>query len=283
MPTPQIVRTIDDLRSIVKEWKGQGYRVGLVPTMGALHHGHLSLIEAIAKHCDRIIVSIFVNPKQFDENKDLDEYPREEQKDLQALANTACQLVFAPSPREVYPNGFTTNISVGGLTETLEGANRPGHFDGVATVVTKLMMMSSCDVSIYGEKDYQQLAVVRRFVKDLNLPVQVLGGTLIREKDGLAASSRNVHLSASERKIAGNFNVILKQAIADLHSGLNIKETENKAIQALLNIGFSKVDYVSIVDPESLIQLENYTKGMPARIVAVARIRTVRLLDNMAV
>ncbi|WP_308909528.1 pantoate--beta-alanine ligase [Pseudokordiimonas caeni] len=281
---PPVVHTIADLRATVAAWKREGLRVGLVPTMGALHHGHLSLVDAIAKHTDRVIVSIFVNPTQFGPNEDFDRYPRTEDADREKLATTPASLVYCPSVAEMYPEGATTRVQVAGVTDGFEGAIRPGHFDGVATIVTKLLLQALPDVAIFGEKDFQQLAVIRRFVADLDIPVDILGGTLIREEDGLAASSRNAYLSESERAVAGQFNLILKALVADAKPGADLRALEKAAVSKLLAVGFQSVDYVSIVDAASLTPLETLTPGhAPARVLAVARLGAVRLLDNMAI
>lgn len=279
--TVPVVRSVKDLREQVLAWKAEGLRVGLVPTMGALHHGHLSLVDAIAKKADRVVVSIFVNPTQFGEGEDFDTYPRTEEDDRRKLSATPASLVFAPNANEMYPNGFATTVSVGGISDKFEGALRPKHFDGVATVVSKLLLQCQPDVAIFGEKDFQQLAVIRRFVTDLNIPVEIMGGKLIREDDGLAASSRNAYLSAEERKIAGQFNVTLKELISDIKSGTALRQAEKAASERLLAAGFKSVDYVSVVDPATLETLDTLDRS--ARVIAVARIGTVRLLDNMAI
>jgi len=275
------VRTVKELRAQVGAWKQEGLRVGLVPTMGALHHGHLSLVDAVAEKVDRVVVSIFVNPTQFGEGEDFDAYPRTEAEDREKLASTAASLVFAPNGAEMYRTGHASTVSVAGLTDRFEGASRPGHFDGVATVVTKLLLQCLPDVAIFGEKDYQQLAVIRRFVADLDIPVEIMGGTLIRESDGLAASSRNAYLNAEERAIAGQFNVILKELVADVAAGTGLRDAESTATEKLLEAGFKAVDYVSIVDSNSLEPIDKIES--PARVLAVARIGSVRLLDNMAI
>ncbi len=276
-----VVRTISEIRSLVAEWKKEGLRVGLVPTMGALHHGHLSLVNAIAEHSDRIIVSIFVNPTQFGAHEDLDKYPRQEASDREKLAATPASIVFAPSVEEMYPSGHTTRVTLDGLSEILEGANRIGHFDGVATIVSKLFMQCQPDVAIFGEKDYQQLAVIRQFTRDLDIPVQILGGKLIRESDGLAASSRNAYLSEKERRIAGTFNVILKELVSKAETGEDLRVLEGEATDALLKAGFTAVDYVSIVHKDTLHEIHEITEE--ARVVSVARLGEIRLLDNMAI
>ncbi|WP_262695585.1 pantoate--beta-alanine ligase [Kordiimonas aquimaris] len=278
---PAVVRTVTELRAFISDQRNLGHSIGLVPTMGALHHGHLSLVDVISQHVDTPIVSIFVNPTQFGEGEDFSEYPRTEQADLEKLATTNTALVYAPSVEEMYPNGDVTTVTVDQITEMFEGTERPGHFAGVATVVSKLLLQCMPNVAIFGEKDFQQLAVIKRFVKDLHIPVNVIGGPIIREADGLAASSRNVYLNATERKTAGQLNVILKNMIKSVRDGEPIKQAENKTTQQLLDAGFSSVDYVSVVEPETLKPMEEL--AMPARLVAVARIGKVRLLDNMPI
>jgi pantoate--beta-alanine ligase len=277
----KIVRTVADVRKQVAEWKKQGLNVGLVPTMGALHKGHLSLVEAVAAKADKIIVSIFVNPAQFGENEDLDKYPRQEKQDCQKLSHTVTDLVFAPAVSEMYPKGHVTRVTLDGISEILEGAERPGHFDGVATIVSKLLLQCGPDVAIFGEKDFQQLAVIKQFVRDLDIPVEIIGGKLIREEDGLAYSSRNAYLNPAERKIAGQFNVILKDLIAAVEAGADLRSAEKEATQKLLGAGFLSVDYVSIADAVTLLPASSAQNG--ARVLAVARIGGVRLLDNMAI
>jgi len=276
-----IIRTVADLRKKVSSWRAEGFRIGLVPTMGALHKGHLSLIEEISKKTDKIIVSIFVNPTQFGENEDLDKYPRQEKEDCEKLAKTTAGLVFAPSASEMYPDGHCTRVTLDGISEILEGAERPGHFDGVATIVSKLLLQCLPDVAIFGEKDYQQLAVIRQFVHDLNIPTKILGGTLVREEDGLAYSSRNAYLNETDRTIAGQFNKILHRLVLDVQAGKAIRDAENEAKSALLKVGFLAVDYVSVVNSDTLLPLTTNRTG--GRVLAVARIGGIRLLDNMAI
>lgn len=280
--TITIVRTVKDLREEITEWKKQGLIVGLVPTMGALHKGHLSLVQAVAEKADRIVVSIFVNPTQFGEGEDLDKYPRQEAEDCKKLSETSASLVFAPLVEEMYPEGHVSKVTLeGGITEILEGAERPGHFDGVATIVTKLLLQCLPDVAIFGEKDYQQLAVIRQFVRDLDIPTQIMAGKLIREQDGLAYSSRNAYLNKEERVIAGKFNIILKELVLNLERGGHVREEETLAANKLLKAGFQEVDYVSVTDPATLMPLD--AVNGEARVLAVARIGGVRLLDNMAI
>ncbi|MBL4838465.1 MAG: pantoate--beta-alanine ligase [Kordiimonadaceae bacterium] len=281
------IRSITELREQVALWRNEGLTVGLVPTMGALHHGHLSLVEAIASHADKIVVSIFVNPTQFGVGEDLDKYPRQEQADREKLATTPADLLYAPSVDEMYPDGFCSNVTLSAnanepcLTEILEGAERPGHFDGVATVVSKLLLQCLPDVAIFGEKDYQQLAVIRQFVQDLNIPVKIMGGTLIREADGLAASSRNIYLNTQDRKTAAKLNRVLKNLVQAVEGGQNLRAAEAAASAALLEAGFTAVDYVCVADGTTLQPLEKLTAG--ARVLAVARLAGIRLLDNMAI
>ena len=279
-PIP-IVRTVKDLRQAVTGWHQQGLRVGLVPTMGALHHGHLSLVDAIAARVDKVVVSIFVNPTQFGEGEDFDAYPRRERDDLKSLRKTPATLVYAPAASEIYGTGDATTVSVAGISDRFEGAARPGHFDGVATVVSKLLLQCLPDVAIFGEKDYQQLAVIRRFVADLHVPVEIMGGKLVRESDGLAASSRNAYLNDAQRAIAGKFNGILANLVTMVERGHDLREAEKTATDALLEAGFDTVDYVSIVNDETLEPLATHDRA--ARVLAVARIGGVRLLDNMAI
>lgn len=280
--TITVIRTVKELRDKISEWKKQNLCIGLVPTMGALHKGHLSLVKAISRKADRVVVSIFVNPTQFGEGEDLDKYPRQEAEDCRKLAETPASLVFAPMVEEMYPEGHVSKVSLGGgITEILEGAKRPGHFDGVATIVTKLLLQCQPDIAIFGEKDYQQLAVIRQFSRDLDIPVEIMAGKLIREQDGLAYSSRNAYLNTEERTIAGKFNIILKELVTNVKDGGQPREEEALATKKLLKAGFSGVDYVSIADPVTLLPLDEVTNE--ARVLAVARIGSVRLLDNMAI
>src|SRR5436190_22717827 len=211
-----IVRTIAELRSLIARWRHAGELVGLVPTMGALHAGHLALVRAAQADCDRVVATIFVNPKQFAPGEDLASYPRREAADLTMLRSAGVALVFMPSVSEIYPPGFATTVRVAGLTDCLCGAHRPGHFDGVATVVTKLLLQSLPDAAYFGEKDFQQLLVVRRLARDLDIPVRIKGVPTVREADGLALSSRNAYLSQEERRTAPNLARVLRRIAATL-------------------------------------------------------------------
>lgn len=276
MPEPFIHHGVDDMRETVRGWQRDGLKVGIVPTMGALHAGHLSLIEEISKVAERIIVSIFVNPTQFAAHEDLDKYPRTEDSDLEKLSVTKTDLVYMPTAREMYPDGFETSVSIGGPAAGLESDERPHFFGGVSLIVLKLFMQSLANVAIFGEKDYQQLLVIRQMVRDLNLPIEVMAGPIIREADGLAMSSRNTYLSPEERSIAGKLNIIMKE-LANSTQPHDIAEA--KAQAALLDAGFSSVDYATIRDADTLMPPNKET--IARRALIVARLGTIRLLDNM--
>lgn len=273
----QIITTVAELRAALGQLKPA--RIGLVPTMGALHAGHVSLVQEAKKHCDHVVVSIFVNPTQFAPHEDFDAYPRTLDADLKTLADSAA-IVFAPTAREIYPDGFATTITVGGPSAGLETDFRPHFFGGVATVVAKLLLAALPDVAMFGEKDYQQLLVVRRLVRDLALPVTIIGVPTLREADGLAMSSRNAYLSAEERRIAASLNVILKETIAKARNG-DLRAAEAAAIEALWKAGFGHVDYVAIRDAESLDHITALER--PARILAAVKVGNTRLIDNMAI
>ena len=270
------IRRINDLREYVLEQRADGRRIGLVPTMGALHEGHLSLVEAVGQHVDAVIVSIFVNPTQFAAHEDLDIYPRYEVEDLKKLATTCATAVFAPSVDEIYPTGFATSVAVEGPALGLETDIRPHFFAGVGLVVTKLLLQALPDVAIFGEKDYQQLLVIRRIVRDLDIPVEIMGGQIIREADGLAMSSRNAYLSRGQREIAGRLNLVLRD-LAQAPDRRDISEA--KAHDALLEAGFSAVDYACIRDAETLAPPDAQTTHRRALIAA--RLGDIRLIDNM--
>ncbi|WP_374764993.1 pantoate--beta-alanine ligase [Yunchengibacter salinarum] len=278
---PDLIETPAALAAQADDWHRTGLTIGLVPTMGALHAGHLSLVREIAPYVDKVVVSIFVNPTQFGEGEDFERYPRTLDSDMDALKDTPATHVYSPAADAIYPPGFNTLVHVTGLTERFEGAARPGHFDGVATVVAKLLNQSRADVAIFGEKDFQQLAVIRAMVRDLDMPVRILGGSLVREADGLAASSRNAYLDADQRRIAASLNRVLATLKAAIEKGEDARIAEKAAEDALFEAGFDRVDYISLVDPDSLTILESADR--PARLIAVARLGGIRLLDNMAV
>lgn len=277
----QVIRSSAELREKVAGWKRSGMLVGVVPTMGALHDGHLSLVREARRQSDRVIVTIFVNPMQFNNADDLKKYPRDEDHDLALLDAEGVDVLFAPEVAEVYPEGFATKVSVSGVSEPLEGAFRPGHFDGVATVVAKLFGMTQAGRAFFGEKDWQQLQVVRRLVEDLNIPVRIIGCPTIRETDGLAMSSRNVRLSTAERAAAPALHRILQAAAATLRDGAAAREALLNAEAEILEAGFREVEYLDLRSVEGLRPLERATE--PARLLVAAWIGDVRLIDNIAV
>jgi pantoate--beta-alanine ligase len=274
------VRTVADLRAQLAPWRKAGDSIALVPTMGALHAGHLSLVTLAKSKADRVVVSIFVNPIQFGPREDFSTYPRDEAGDIEKLGKAGADLVFAPDASEMYPRDFSTKVSIGDLTEDLCGANRPNHFDGVATVVTKLLLQCAPDMAIFGEKDYQQLLVIKHLVRDLNIPVEILGGEIVRENDGLALSSRNAYLSPSERETAP----LLHQTISEVAASLVRGEGADAACVAgrfkLEAAGF-RVDYVAVRDPNTLKPLSGPVKR--ARVLAAVYLGKTRLIDNVPV
>jgi pantoate--beta-alanine ligase len=281
-PLP-VVRSVADLRTQVSAWRQAGLTVGLVPTMGSLHDGHLSLVRLAKTRADRVVTSLFVNPTQFAPHEDLDAYPRDEAKDAALLAATGCDLLFAPTTEEMYRPGASTTVTVSGVSEPLDGAARPHHFAGVATVVAKLLIQCAPDVAVFGEKDYQQLQVIRRLVADLDLPVEIVGGAIVRAESGLALSSRNAYLSDIERGVAERLNVILAAAVKALRHGVPIDSVEATGLAALNTTGFDRVDYFEVRDAETLARLETAKVEGAARILAAAVVGKTRLIDNMAV
>lgn len=267
------VRTINDLRTEISQWRVAGQSVALVPTMGALHAGHIALVAAALALTDRAVVSIFVNPTQFGPNEDLERYPRDEASDLSKLMGAGAHLVWAPTVEDIYPQGFATRLEVGGAALPLEGAFRPHHFGGVATVVCKLLMSALPDIALFGEKDFQQLTVIRQMVRDLVLPVTIRGVPTVREHDGLALSSRNAYLNTDERYIAP----MLFKAISDVARGRDPTE----AAHALLAAGFAKVDYIEVRDAETLAPFVPGS-GRPGRVLGAAWLGKTRLIDNVA-
>ena len=278
--TTRTVRTVAELRAAVAAWRRAGETAGLVPTMGALHRGHISLIEAARAACRRSIATIFVNPKQFGPREDFSRYPRQEEEDRALLEAAGCDLLFAPPLTEMYPEGFSTTVSVAGVTDRWEGEARPGHFAGVATVVTKLLLQALADKAFFGEKDYQQLQSVTRMARDLDIPTEIVGCPTVREADGLALSSRNVYLTPSERKTAPTLHRAITAVAAAAREGDDIASAVETGTTALLNAGFSAVDYLAVVDAATLAPLT--TLDRPGRVLAAARLGAVRLIDNVA-
>lgn len=278
---PKIYETVADMRRAVGAARAKGQRIALVPTMGALHEGHLSLVRAVREHAGHVIVSIFVNPTQFAPTEDFDAYPRDSEADLKLLAGLGVEGVFMPPAREVYPQGFATAVSVGGPAEGLESTTRPHFFGGVATVVTKLLLAALPDVAIFGEKDYQQLCVIRRFVRDLDIPVTILGGPTVREEDGLAMSSRNRYLDADARRTAALVPQVLSEAIRRLDAGEETGPVLAQGTARLMQAGFS-VDYLELRDAETLAPVDPEGTNA-ARLLVAAKLGKTRLIDNMSV
>jgi pantoate--beta-alanine ligase len=274
-------RSVAALRQQVGAWKREGRRVALIPTMGALHEGHLALVRRGREIADRTVASIFVNPTQFSPSEDFNRYPRDEAADAAKLASVGCSLLFAPTVDEMYPPGFATTVTVGPVAEPLEGSFRPSHFAGVATVVTKLLLQAQPDVACFGEKDYQQLQVVRRLVRDLDIPVAIEGVPTVREPDGLALSSRNRYLGPAERRIAATLIRVLNEVAARLQGGVAADEATRWAAETLRGAGFAKIDYVTLADPDTLAPLERLDR--PGRLLAAAWLGRTRLIDNIAV
>jgi pantoate--beta-alanine ligase len=278
-----IVRDAAAVRAQLAAWRDQGLHIGLVPTMGALHEGHLSLVRLARRHAERVVATLFINPKQFAAHEDLARYPRDEAGDAAMLAAAGCDLLYAPALETMYPPGFATSVTVAGVSAPLEGEIRPHFFGGVATVVTKLLIQAPADVAVFGEKDYQQLLVIKRLVRDLDIPVAIIAGETVRESDGLAMSSRNFYLSPAERALASKLNVFLREAVAALRAGAAIADTERNVTQALAAAGFAPIDYVSVRDAEDLLPLPSAIVDRPARLLAAAWVGQTRLIDNFAV
>lgn len=277
-----IVRTVADLRALVHEWREAGWTVGLVPTMGALHEGHLALVRQALAQNGRVVATLFVNPSQFGPKEDLAAYPRDEAADVAQLERVGAHALFAPTVAEMYPAGFATTVSVAGLTERLCGPHRPGHFAGVATVVAKLLLQALPDAAYFGEKDYQQLQVIRRLARDLDIPARIVGVPTVREADGLALSSRNRYLSAEERAKAAVLPQVLGKVAAAAPGG---RMAQLQAVadgrEALLQAGFNRIDYLEVADAETLQPVTDTAR--PARVFAAAWIGRTRLIDNRPV
>jgi pantoate--beta-alanine ligase len=276
-----VVRDVESLRVHTRAWRKNGETIGLIPTMGALHEGHLSLVQAALRDCDRAIATIFVNPAQFAPTEDFEAYPRDEADDIAKLDRMKTDLLFAPDVAEMYADGFSTSVTVSGITAGLCGASRPHFFGGVATVVNKLFMQSLPDRAYFGEKDYQQLQVIRRMVRDLDIPVQVVGVPTVREKDGLAMSSRNWYLTPEERAVAPLLHQTLQDTAAAVAAGEACADAIARGRATLDKAGFARIDYLAICDAETLAPLDIVDR--PARALVAAVLGSTRLIDNIPV
>jgi pantoate--beta-alanine ligase len=276
-----VIRFANQLRKVVQEWRRRGHKIALVPTMGGLHEGHVSLVRLAKQHASRVVVSVFVNPTQFAPHEDYENYPRNEERDWHKLLSAQADAMYAPDVHEIYPHDFSTRVEVAGITQTLEGVSRPHFFSGVTTVVSKLFLQSLPDIAIFGEKDYQQLLVIKRMVKDLSFPIAIVAAPTLREADGLAMSSRNVYLDAAERALAPQLYAVLSEMRGDLASGRAAVDTLRPGMSRLEKSGF-RIDYLELRDSETLLPLEA-TVETPARLLAAAYLGPVRLIDNVAV
>jgi pantoate--beta-alanine ligase len=281
MPDLGVVNTVAALRKAVAAWRASGLSVGLVPTMGFLHRGHVALVNAARARTDRVIASIFVNPSQFGENEDFQTYPRDLDGDLAKLDGAGTALVFVPDVTEMYPHGFSSSVSVTGITDGLCGAARPGHFAGVATIVTKLLLQCLPDQAFFGEKDYQQLQVIRRMAYDLDIPVDIVGVATVREDDGLAISSRNAYLSPEHRALAPELHRAIMEAATAAAAGATAAAVCAAAEARLAATGFSPIDYVEMCDAETLEPVK--VANRPTRVFAAAHLGATRLIDNVPV
>ncbi len=288
MPSPRaaaIARTRLDLEAILSPWRNHKEKICLVPTMGALHDGHLSLIRQAKKLSDRVIVSVFVNPRQFGPNEDFATYPRDEMGDVEKAESAGADVIFTPDINEMYPDGYQTIVSVPKLANCMDGTSRPGFFDGVATVVTKLFTQTRPDQAIFGEKDFQQLQIIKRLSLDLNLGVEVIGAPIIREADGLAMSSRNRYLSADERAVAGNLNVVLRETAQRLVDGAEIDAALQTGRAQLEAAGLQPIDYFDLRIESTLAKIDSEALPRPccARLFVAVMLGRTRLIDNWPV
>ena len=277
----QIVRRMSGLSEALAPWRAAGQRIALVPTMGALHAGHMALVDEARRKADQVVATIFVNPLQFGAGEDLDRYPRQEAADAALLEGQGCDLLWIPSAAELYPPGFATTISVAGVSERWDGETRPEHFVGVATVVAKLLIATLPDVALFGEKDFQQLAVIRRLVADLGLPVEIVGVATVREADGLALSSRNAYLNPDQRRRAVALPRALEKARDAVLAGTAVDAALAEAKASLADAGFGPIDYVALVDAATLEPLDQ--TGGAMRLIAAATLGETRLIDNISV
>lgn len=270
--------TVSDLQKTLKHWKQSGRKIGFVPTMGALHEGHLSLVRLAKHHADHVVVSIFINPKQFGPGEDLSNYPRDADGDLKKLAGENADMVYMPGAETLYPPDFRTSVTVSGLPDCLCGLARPGHFQGVTTVVCVLLMQMQPDVAVFGQKDYQQLVIVKQMVRDLCMPVEIIGGPIVRDAHGLALSSRNQYLSQNELAMARTLNTVMDRAIRDVKSGTPVEKALETGQQNLIQNGFSKIDYFEIRSCHDLRLQKQLDDN--SRLFAAANLGKTRLIDN---
>ena len=279
----KIIRTERTLRGRIWEYRGAGETIAFVPTMGALHEGHMTLVKLAKKKADKVVVSIYVNPTQFAPGEDFEAYPRSEKTDVAMLKAEGVDLVYIPKPESMYDVHHATKIRVGGVAEGLETDYRPTFFDGVALVVTKLLNRVTPDIAIFGEKDYQQLATIRRLVEDLDMPVKIVGAKIARDEHGLALSSRNRYFDEDGLKIARRLNEIMRFYALQMSKGENVDLVRNRAAKALISAGFNSVDYIEVRSPNSLTVLQGGVLNGPARLLVAAHCRGVRLIDNFPV
>lgn len=277
-----IINNLSELRSYVGSLRSNNQPIALVPTMGALHDGHLSLVRAAQKVTQNVIVSIFVNPAQFNQNDDLQNYPRTLPEDAEKLKALEIPVIWAPSPSTIYPDGFSTSMAIKGLDQNLCGATRPGHFNGVILIVAKLFNQTDADIAFFGEKDYQQLAIIKQMARDLDFNIDIRGVPTVRNKDGLALSSRNIHLSDEQLSAASALPLALQMAAASIKEGENIDKAIAKARENMIAAGFNSIDYMDLVDAKTLEKLKQWD-GIEARLLAAAFIGNTRLIDNIKV
>jgi len=280
---PLLVRTLADLRAVLKPYRMAGRTIGFVPTMGALHDGHISLVKMAGQAAEITVASIFVNPTQFAPGEDLDTYPRTEESDIAKLAAAATDIVYLPTVEQMYPDGSLTNIRVEGMSDLLDGIYRPHFFYGVVTVVARLFVHVGPDVAVFGQKDYQQLQIIRRMVRDLGFPIEILGGETFRDRDGLAQSSRNAYLTPDERAKANVISAALHRAACRIEAGVAVIDAVKEARERIEKAGFKQLDYVSAVDPATLVDLPDASveQGYEGRLLAAAWMGKTRLIDNV--
>ena len=280
---PLRLRTLSELRDVLATHRRAGRKIGFVPTMGALHDGHVSLVETARNACDVTVVSIFVNPTQFAPGEDLDTYPRTEEADIARLQAVGTDIVYLPSVEEMYPDGSVTNVRVEEMSDLLDGEHRPHFFYGVATVVARLFIHVQPDLAVFGEKDYQQLQIIRRMGRDLGFPIEIIGGETVRDADGLAQSSRNTYLKPDERRCANAMSAALHRAATRISIGVPVGTALEEARARIIAAGFDKLDYVSAVDPLTLKDLSDapIEPGFEGRILGAGWMGATRLIDNM--